>query len=267
MTGPAATSLLGGLSLFTLAAVLAASPAAPRSLFAIETRGVISLCAHPDALPFASRKDDPPGFQVELARALARRLGVSLDVVWVMSRIQFRAAECDIVLDTIIEKQVQAESRMRVSSPYHRSGVALALPASAPGANSFRDLDKNRRIGVQRGSLAQMILSQRGHPTTPFSYEQEIVEALAEGSIDAAAVSPASVGYFNLLHSKQALRIVHAYEQEPELSWNVAVGMRGADAPLNQKINSAIERMLADGAIRDIYARYGIEHRSPAPSR
>lgn len=267
MTGRAATSLLGGLALFAVAAVLAAPPAATRSLSAIEMRGVISLCAHPDALPFASRKDNPPGFQVELAQALARRLGVSLDVVWVMSRVQFRAAECDIVLDTIVNREAQAETRMRVSKPYHRSGVALALPAGAQGTNSFQDLDRSKRIGVQKGSLAQMILSQRGHQTTPFDYEGEMVEALAEGSIDAAAVSPASAGYFNFRHPKQAFRIVHAYDQEPELSWTVAVGMRNADAPLGQKIDTAIEQMLADGTIRDIYARYGIEHRPPAVTR
>ena len=39
--------------------------------------------------------------------------------------------------------------------------------------------------------------------------------------------------------------------------------MRGSDAPLRQKIDAAIERLLADGTIRDIYARYGIEHRPP----
>lgn len=267
MTRAAATSLLGGLSLFALAAVFAATPAAPRSLSAIEMRGVITLCAHPDALPFASRKDGPPGFQVELAQALARRLDVSLDVVWVMSRIQFRAAECDIVLDTIVNREAQAETRMRVSKPYHRSGVALALPAGVQGVSAFNDLDKSKRVGVQKGSLAQMILSQRGHQTTPFDYESEMVEALAAGSIDAAAVTPASAGYFNLRHPQQAFRIVHAYDHEPELSWTVAVGMRGADAPLGQKIDAAIEQMLADGTIRDIYARYGVEHRPPATAK
>jgi polar amino acid transport system substrate-binding protein len=242
----------------------AATPAAARSLSAIQARGVISLCAHPDALPFASRKDNPPGFQVELAQALAQRLGVSLDVMWVLSRIQFRAAECDIVMDTIVNREAQAETRIRPSRPYHRSGVALALPGDAAAAASFGDLDKAKRIGVQRGSLAQMILSQRGHQTTPFYYEHEMVEALAEGSIDAAAVTPVSVGYFNLRHPKQVLRLVHAYEQEPELSWNIAVGMRGADAALAQKIDAAVEQMLADGTFRAIYARYGIEHRPPA---
>ncbi|HEX2888925.1 MAG TPA: ABC transporter substrate-binding protein, partial [Vineibacter terrae] len=66
-------------------------PAMPRPLGSIEARGVISLCAHPNALPFASRKDSPPGFQIEMARALARHLGVSLDVAWVVSPVQYRS--------------------------------------------------------------------------------------------------------------------------------------------------------------------------------
>ena len=106
-----------------------------------------------------------------------------------------------------------------------------------------------------------------GQQTTPFGFEDEMLEALAAGTIDGAAASPASIGYFNLRQPGQPLRLVHAYEQEPELSWNVAVGMRGSDAALRQRIDGVIERMLADGTIRDIYARYGIEHRPPSNSR
>ena len=240
------------------------STASARSLASIESRGVVSLCAHPNALPFASRKGNPPGFQIELAHAFARQLGVRLDIVWVVSPIQYRTAECDIIIDTIVDEQVQAESRIRVSKPYHRSGVALAVPASADAIGSFRDLDMDKRIGVQAGSLAQMILGRRGLQTTPFGFEDEMMEALASGSLAGAAVSPATIGYFNLTHPNQLVRLVHAYEQEADLSWNVAVGMRGSDDALRQKIDGVIDRLLADGTIRDIYARYGVEHRLPA---
>jgi polar amino acid transport system substrate-binding protein len=241
-----------------------APEASARPLASIESRGVISLCAHPNALPFASRKGERPGFQIELGRALARQLDVGLEVAWVVSPIQYRAAECDIVLDAIVDEQVQAESRMRVSKPYQRSGVALALPASAARIRSFSDLDDGKRIGVQAGSLAQMILGQRGLRITPFGFEDEMIEALAAGTLDGAAVSPASIGYFNLTHPNQAVMLVHAYEHEPDLAWNVAVGMRGSDELLRGKMDAAVDRLLAEGTVRDIYARYGIEHRSPA---
>ena len=257
-----------GLAALLLVAAVCAIPGAwTRPLGSIETRGVISVCAHPNALPFASRRDDPPGFQIELARAIAGQLGVALDIAWVVSPIQYRSAECDIVMDTIVNEQVQAEGRVRVSRPYHHSGVALALPKDASGGSSFRDLDRKKRIGVQVGSLAQMILGQRGQQTTPFGFEDEMLEALAEGTIDGAAASPAAIAYFNLRHPGQSLRLVHAYDQEPELSWDVAIGMRGSDTLLQQKIDSAIDHMLADGTIRGIYARYGVDHRPPSNSR
>jgi ABC-type amino acid transport substrate-binding protein len=61
-----------------LAVGLACTTAGARSLAAIRDRGLLSLCAHANALPFASKTQDPPGFQIELARALADALGVAL---------------------------------------------------------------------------------------------------------------------------------------------------------------------------------------------
>src|SRR3954470_23072713 len=245
-------------------AMLAAAPAAARTLEAIRARGAMTLCAHANALPFANRKDDPPGFQIEIARALARELGVGLDVAWVTILYQRSSVNCDIVLDAIVDKDVQEDSPVKVSRPYHRSGVALALPLAAGVLRSFGDFDKGKRMGVQVGSLAQMVLSQRGLQTTPFGFEDEMIEAVAAGALDGAAVTPATIGYFNLTHPEGKVLLVHAYEQEPLLSWNIAVGMRGSDAALRQKIDAAVEKLLADGSFRDIYARYGIEHRAPA---
>jgi polar amino acid transport system substrate-binding protein len=256
-----------GVALVLASAAFSSMQAAARPLDAIEARGSLTLCAHANALPFASRKDDPPGFQIELGRALARELGVGFAVGWVISSFQYRTADCDIILDAIVDDEVQAQARLRVSKPYHRTGVALALRKSIDGIRSFRDLDDGKRIGVQMGSMAHMVLNQRGVQTISFAFEDEMIEAVASGEIDGAAVSPPSIAYFNLTHPDQAVRLIHAYEQEADLSWNVAVGMRGSDDPLRQKVDAAIDRLLADGTIRNIYARYGVEHRPPAGSR
>lgn len=253
----------GGLA--CVLALVASTPAMARTLDAIKSRGAISVCAHANALPFASRADKPPGIQIEIARALARELGVGLEVAWVTVLYQRSAVNCDIVLDTIVDKEVQADSPVKVSRPYHRSGIALALPAGADGIKTFADVGQGKRIGVQVGSFAQMILSQRGLSTSPFGFEDEMIEAVAAGKLDGAAVTAASVGYFNQTHPDSKVRLVYAYEQEPLLAWNIAVGMRGSDAALRQTVDAAVERLLADGTIRDIYARYGVEHRAPAP--
>jgi polar amino acid transport system substrate-binding protein len=245
-----------------LAVGLACSEAGARPLEVIRERGLLSLCAHANALPFASKTQDPPGFQIELARALARELGVTLQVEWVTSGIHFRAADCDIVLDTIAVPEAQAERRIQLSRAYQRSGVGLALRPSTSGVAKFEDL-AGKRVAVQVGSLAAMLLGRRGAQLSTFGFEDDMVDAVVKGEVDAAAVSPATVGYFNLRHPDAPVRFVHAYDAEPELRWNLAVGLRRADAPFREAIDRAIDQLMADGTVGKIYARYGIEHRPP----
>ena len=86
------------------AAIVLWGPAQARTLEAIRSSGVIGLCAHPNSLPFAQKAGDPPGFQVEFGRVLARELGVSLRLDWIITQHQMRSAGCDIVLDVIADR-------------------------------------------------------------------------------------------------------------------------------------------------------------------
>ena len=128
------------IALFAAAAVALTSAAQARSLDAVRESGVLGLCAHPNSLPFASKPGDPPGFQVELGQALARELGVSLRLDWIITQYQMRSAGCDIVLDFIADREAQGETNLRISKPYYRTGVALAVPAASQ-LTSFQSLD------------------------------------------------------------------------------------------------------------------------------
>jgi ABC-type amino acid transport substrate-binding protein len=88
-----------------------------------------------------------------------------------------------------------------------------------------------------------------------------MLEALARGEIAAAAASAASIGYFNLKNPDAKLQLVHAEDDEPDLRWPVAIGMRRADDELVEKVNAALAQLLSDGTIAGIYSRYGITHR------
>jgi ABC-type amino acid transport substrate-binding protein len=43
----------------------------------------------------------------------------------------------------------------------------------------------------------------------------------------------------------------------------VSVGLRKADQALLDEVNAILDRLLTDGTISRIYARYGVEHRQP----
>ena len=108
-----------------------------------------------------------------------------------------------------------------------------------------------------------MTLAKGGASTSPFVFEDDIVAALANREIEAAAVTPMTVGWFNLQHADKPLRLIPAFDNDQDLNWNIAAGLLRPDDKLRQRLDAAIETLLADGTIARIYARYGIELRPP----
>jgi polar amino acid transport system substrate-binding protein len=233
-----------------------------RSLETVIERGALTLCANPNALPFASKTGPIPGFQIELGEKIAQQLGVKLTREWVVSAIQYRRAGCDLVLDFIARKDTPPAGGVQISRPYHRSGVLLAVRGDSP-ASSLASLGSDQRVGVPVGSLVSMTLAKGGTATSPFVFEGDIVAALANREIEAAAVTPVTVGWFNLQHADKPLRLIPAFDNDQDLNWNIAAGLFGPDDKLRQRVDAAIEALLADGTIARIYARYGIELRPP----
>jgi polar amino acid transport system substrate-binding protein len=259
---------IAGLYHGLIVAVFLANAAPPdaaraRPLESIRSRGILMICANPNALPFSSKTGDRRGFELELGEALANQLGVKLEVGWVVFPFQLGRVDCDIVLDAIVDQASAQERHVRLSKPYQVSGVAIALRPGFSGVADFADLKKGLRVGAMVGSLASVTLGQKGLPTIPFTFEDEMIEAVGKGELDAALATPASIGYYNLLHKDAPVTLVRAYENQPEFRWEIAVGMRKSDDALVAAINEAIDRLLADGTVNRIYASYGVEPSLP----
>ncbi|HTS54637.1 MAG TPA: transporter substrate-binding domain-containing protein [Burkholderiales bacterium] len=243
-------------------AALVACEAQARTLAEIKGRGTLELCANPDALPYASDKADPPGFQIELARALAQGLGVELRVDWIYPHYRANFVNCDIVMDAFSDPEVH-DGKLKLSIPYQKSGVALALAPGIPVVETFDEVRPPQKIGVMIESLASVVLGKKGLRTSPYSFEGDMIEDLINGDIQAAAISPAKVAYYNHTHPERPLGLAYAYDHEPELGWTVSVGMRKADNALVEAINPVLVQMLGDGTVDRIYAKYGVQHRTP----
>lgn len=238
------------------------APVQARTLAEVKAKGAISMCANPDALPFASEKANPPGFQIEIARALAAGLGVSLETQWILPRYRANLLNCDILMDSIDDAAIY-EGKLLLSRPYHRTGVALGVGPQAMVINGFDGLVKGQKVGVMINSLAQVVLGKRGVTESPYAFEQDMLDDLAKGELYGAAASPATIAYYMRQHPEAGIRLVHAYDGEPQLAWRVSVGMRKSDQALVDAVNQVLEKMLADGSITQIYSRYGVEHRAP----
>jgi polar amino acid transport system substrate-binding protein len=233
-----------------------------RTLDIIRERGEIGQCAHPNALPFSSRKGNPSGFQIELGEAIAKQVGVALEPIWIIGGHQLRRSGCDIVTDAIDQPEIQDEAGLQLSKPYYRTGIVLAVRPDSPITN-VEAIDPNAKVGVMGSSIASMTFNKRGLTTSAFGFEDEMLQALADKEIDGAVVGQAAVGYFNVTHPGGTLRVVEIDALDPSFSWNVSVGMSKPDDKLRAAIDSALDHLNADGTIKRIYAKYGIELHPP----
>ena len=250
------------VAIVLIVASLAPFASQARTLEEIKAKGSISMCANPDSLPYASAKADPPGFQIEIGKAIAQGLGVSLDVQWIVPRRRASLVNCDILVDSINDPEIY-EGKLLLSHPYQYGGIALAVGPSGKGAQGFNDVPKGQKVGVMVGSLASVVLGKRGITTSPSAFEIDLLDDLAKGELYGAAVGHATVAYYIRQHPEAGLTLVPVYGKERELTWTVAIGMRKSDQALVAAVNQIVDRMMEDGTMAAIYGRYGVEYRRP----
>src|SRR5215510_3573782 len=99
---PLRRALLVTLIGASLGVLLPGSTARAASLAAIRESGWLHVCAHPDALPFSSQDPSSPGLQLEIGGAVARALGVRMQVDWIVFTRHARRVECDALMGSIV---------------------------------------------------------------------------------------------------------------------------------------------------------------------
>jgi polar amino acid transport system substrate-binding protein len=233
-----------------------------RTLAEVRSLGAISMCANRDALPFASDKADSPGFQVELARLVAQHLGVALNIEWILPRRRANVVNCDMLFDTFNDPRAH-EGRLLLSRPYSRSSIALGFAKGVDPVDNYLDIGKGRKVGVMINSVASVTLGKAGVFISPYAFESDLIDDLVKGELYAGAVSAASLSYFIHRNPDSGLRLTYAFDNNQDLTWQVAIGLRKSDQALVDAVNEQLERLLADGTIAAIYAKYGVRHRAP----
>jgi polar amino acid transport system substrate-binding protein len=257
----AARRLLPAITVCTVLA-LGTSAASARTLAEVKQLGAISVCLNPDALPYSSKKPETPGFQLELAREIANGLGVKLNVEWILPRRRANVVNCDMMIDSVNDREVH-EGRLLLSRPYQTSGVALGLSKDAAPITDYHELQPDQKVGVMINSIASVVVGKAGKRTSPYAFQADMVEDLEKGEIYAIAVSAATMSYYIHQHPDSGLKLAFAFEGEPDLHWEVSIGLRKSDQALVDAINAVLDKLIADGTLSAIYQRYGVEHRLP----
>jgi ABC-type amino acid transport substrate-binding protein len=256
------------LTLLTLLLAIAVwpPPAAGGALPGLKEAGALRICADPDNLPFSSQDPQQPGFELELAREIARELALRPEVVWIPTQggraalRQLLEGRCDVFPGLPSDRRFLADHpRLALSVPYYTMGHVLVLPEGS----AIRDLRElaGKPVAVEFSSLAAIFAFGQGYALHTHLKQAELFGAVARGEAAAAIMWAPIAGWMLKTHPAARLRFVQLHGAD--LQFDMAVGMRQADEALKTAVDGAILRLAARGAIAQILQRYGV----PTPSR
>ena len=234
---------------------------------AMQQRGSWRVGMDPSFPPFEllDEHGQMAGYDVELARAMAARWNLRLELV----PIGF-----DSLLDALQTGQIdsvvsalpydpRATQNVRYSPPYFEAGIRLVVRADSPllsqsivEVEQFSALLANQRLAVEWGSAGDMVGRRLQHAAAtielqPFSTPEEAVSALlTDASIDALLVD--NITLSTMQGQGAAISAVG-----PALEANPYVIASPITAPvLQQEIADALQALSADNTLHELTAQW-----------
>lgn len=225
------------------------------SLDAIRARGVLTWGGDlQGGEPYVY--DDPnhpgqlTGFEVDIANALARELGVRAQFVqqdWSNLVPSLERGSFDIALNGI-EVTTSRRERVRFSVPYFVFGMDLVARRDDPTVTDLASLD-GRRVGTLANSMSWERLAQTRAEIILYEGVEEPYTDLVHARTDAVLLDDIVANRYGLYRPE--LRRVSTIGDGA-----YAIAMRPGDRRLNQAIDGALSRIIASGELGRILERY-----------
>lgn len=195
------------------------------------------------------------GFEVDFAEALCTRLGVKSQFVqfgWnnLVPGLQ-QGGNYDVIIAGL-ERSSENLAKIRMSRPYFAFGQQLVTRADRIQVLRLADLGLGS-VGVLSGSSSfRLASSQPGLQIRVYDDNVNYFRDLELGRLD-AVLTDTPIAQVNLAGNAK----LRAAGPPFEFGY-YAVGLRTGDTNLLNCINGAIEALLADGTLEQVYTRYGL---------
>jgi polar amino acid transport system substrate-binding protein len=219
---------------------------------------VLRVCADPDNLPFSKSEGPERGMYVELAEMVGQRMGASVEYVWWLSFNQRKALRntilqdgCDAYFALPLDADYKVRGLQRTQAFIDVSYTLVAPPSLT--LTGLADL-KGKRIAVLIGSPPHILLSQHeGFISSSFRVQEDALDALAKGEVDAALLWGPSAGYENMKRFQGRWRVTPVSGQG--MGGQMAVAVRADKTGLTAGIDKALLALQPD--IAALAAKYG----------
>lgn len=240
---------------WSLLALVATQAQAADLLDTIKSRGTLRVGVEGTYPPFNFKEGQTlTGFDVEVARAVAARLGVKPEfstVEWSALLAGLQAGKVDMVVNQVTITP-EREKTFDFSTPYTVSSPQLIVRKDEKRAfNSLSDL-KGKKLGVGQGSnFADLAKAAGGIDVKTYPGAQEYLQDLALGRIDAALNDSLLIPYA----IKQAKLPVKAGAPVGEVN-RMGIALPKGNPKLKAAVDKALTDMKADGSFRKISEKW-----------
>jgi polar amino acid transport system substrate-binding protein len=256
-------SRLFSLCLATFAVVHSAAEVQSQTtpLDALKERGTIKLCADADFLPHSHSGMNPPGFDVEVAQAVAKQLDLELSMHWVITLKGFRALrnlydrECDFFMGLPRDESFLEEAfRLDVTAPYYNGGFARLVRSDAKSTN-LADY-KSAGVGVQMATVPDFRLFGRGIERKLYRNVDAVFAALVAKEIEIAVVPALEAAWLVHTNREAGLKILDT--TDAEFLYPMGFGVRKKEQDVKAALESAIASLREDGTLERLREKYGV---------
>ena len=238
------------------AASSAASTGAADQLAAIRTNGklVVALEGAWQPWSYHDESDTLVGYDVEVSRAIAEKLGVEPEYVesdWDSLFAGLDAGRFDIVCNGVEVTDERAKT-YDFTTPYGYIHTALAVRKDNEDIKSFEDL-KGKTTANSLASTYMELAESYGATVQGIDTLEETIQLLTAGRIDATLNADVSFYDYLNVHPDADFKLV---AQTAEASHVAIPVLKSEDTAYLDALNTAIEELRADGTLKTLSEKY-----------
>lgn len=245
----------------------------------VKKSGSLKVAVYTEFAPFS---DKGAGIDIDLAEALAKKLGLRLsllpfpsgenlnddlrNMVWKGHYLGYGPA--DVMLHVPVDPRLMADNRqVEIFAPYHVETVRLVRNAgTVPKFDGIEAL-AGKRIGVEKVSISGMVILGEDNgkfrdAVRIFPTAAEALEKLKAGDLDAVLANRSEIESVMRGDERFPMHDV-AFQRLPRSGWVVGMAVRKDDTEVARLLQKAMNDMAASGELKAIFARHGVKAVTP----
>jgi len=216
----------------------------------IKTKGkfIVGLDDTFAPMGFRDDKGELVGFDIELAKEAAKRMGVEVEfkpIVWSTAITELQNKNIDVIWNGLTITDERKE-KIAFTKPYMENKQDLVVAVGSP-IKSKKDL-AGKIVGLQDGSSSEHAL-QKDEVTfksikevKKYDSNDEVLMDLKAGRIDAAVIDDVVVRYYIQKRAGE-----YEIVDEPFSAEEFGVGLRKSDVSFLNELQKALDEMKEDG--------------------